>query len=210
MQLSEKQMSELCHVVMQTMIENGLKGTTMDLVAARLRISKRTLYEIFESKIDMLTAALNHVSREKTRAFETIIDNADNILKAILTIFDMHQQYLDSLNVNFFKDMDRLYSMMRHQYDSQRELREEYTGKIFMMGVEQGYFRHDINYKILYRTFELQMESLKRMEELFPADTSLVDIYKTITRTFLRGIVTPKGQEVLDRHYADEKINNNI
>lgn len=204
MQLSEKQMSELCNVIMQIMIENGLKGTTMDLVAARLRISKRTLYEIFESKIDMLTTALKYVSHERSAKFEHIIESADNILEAILTIFDRHQQYLAPVNVNFFKDMDRLYSMIRDPYNSHRKIREEYTNKIFMMGVEQGYFRQDINYSILYRTLEIQMESLKRMEELFPADTSLVDIYQNITRTFLRGIVTPKGQKILDRHYADE------
>ncbi|MDE5773816.1 MAG: TetR/AcrR family transcriptional regulator [Muribaculaceae bacterium] len=189
---------------MQIMIENGLKGTTMDLVAARLRISKRTLYEIFESKIDMLTAALDYVSRERTAEFEAVIKSADNILEAILTIFDLHQKDLALINVNFFRDMDRLYSMMRHRYDSQRRIREEYTRKIFMIGVEQGYFRNDLNYKILCRTLEIQMESLKRMEELFPDDTSLVDIYKTITLTFLRGIVTPKGQEILDKHYTDE------
>ncbi len=204
MQLSEKQISNLCHVIMQIMIENGLKGTTMDLVAARLRISKRTLYEIFESKIDMLTAALDYVSRERTAEFEAVIKSADNILEAILTIFDLHQKDLALINVNFFRDMDRLYSMMRHRYDSQRRIREEYTRKIFMIGVEQGYFRNDLNYKILCRTLEIQMESLKRMEELFPDDTSLVDIYKTITLTFLRGIVTPKGQEILDKHYTDE------
>ena len=44
----------------------------------------------------------------------------------------------------------------------------------------------------------IQMESLKRMEELFPPDITLLEVYDSICISFLRGISSPKGLEILD------------
>lgn len=207
MQLTEEQMRQLCHVVMDTVIEKGMKGTTMDLVAARLRISKRTLYEIFDNKLDMLTTAIDVLSKEHTGLLAQAVQDADNILEGVLRAFDLHRQFIAQLNVNFFKDMDRLYQKVRHEYDKKRNQRLKEINNLFISGIQAGYFRDDLNYHILYGTLELQMESLKRMEEIFPPDTSLVDIYHTITTTFLRGIVSAKGREILERHLATTKEN---
>ncbi|MDE6446771.1 MAG: TetR/AcrR family transcriptional regulator, partial [Muribaculaceae bacterium] len=38
--------------------EHGLKGATMDMVARRLGMSKRTLYEIFQNKSAMIIEVL--------------------------------------------------------------------------------------------------------------------------------------------------------
>ncbi len=210
MQLSEEQMSKLCHVIMETMVEEGLKATTMDLVASKMRISKRTLYEIFSSKEEMLVKALETLSNETNKLFLQILEESENTLVALLRIFDFHRHHLNILNVNFFKDMDRLYRTIRPIYEDRKDMRQKFTENVFLTGVKEGLFRKDLNYNILTRTLEIQMESLKRMEELFSADTSLLEIYNTISFTFLRGIVTQKGMEILEQHYDNIKTNNSI
>ena len=43
--------------------------------------------------------------------------------------------------------------------------------EIFRLGVDDGVFRKDVNYTITSKIFKIRMESLKRMEELFPPDS---------------------------------------
>lgn len=68
----------------------------------------------------------------------------------------------------------------------------------FKTGVKQGVFRDDINYEVTAQLLRVQMESLKRMEEFFPKNITLVEAYNAIIVGMLRSIATPKGMEIVD------------
>ncbi len=67
------------------------------------------------------------------------------------------------------------------------------------MGIKEGVFRKDANYNVILSLLRVQMESLKRMEEFFPPDITIVEAYNWISLGFLRSIATPKGMMTLDR-----------
>ena len=50
----------------------------------------------------------------------------------------------------------------------------------------------------MMRMMKVQMESVKRMEELFPPDITLLQIYDSISLGFLRSIASPAGMKLLD------------
>ena len=52
---------------------------------------------------------------------------------------------------------------------------------------------------------EIQAESLKRMEDLFPPEISLVEIFDTMSLGFLRSIASEEGHRMIDRYLADRK-----
>ena len=66
-------------------------------------------------------------------------------------------------------------------------------------GVRQGVFRPDVNYPVTIEMVRVQMESLKRMEEFFPAGISIGEALGTIGIGFLRSIASSEGMECLDR-----------
>ena len=110
MPLTEQQLSNLCDVVITLIYEKGLKCTTMDLVAKRLQISKRTLYENYGSKKELLAAALDHINRRQRADFRRIIDESENSVVALSQMMESHRKVIASLNVRFFRDMDTLYN----------------------------------------------------------------------------------------------------
>lgn len=202
--LSDEEMSKLCDVVMHLILEQGIKSTTMDIVASRLHISKRTLYEIFGSKNEMLGAALDHINDIQTREIECIMSTSENILEAIMRILVKHRSTISGMNLRFLKDMDRLYTMLRPQYYKRLDERVNYMASAFRLGVSQGLFRKGLNYEMLARIFEIQMESLKRSEDFIPQNMDLTEIIDSFTITLLRGIVTPKGSDILEKRYKEE------
>lgn len=195
---------ELLSAIHPIIVEKGLKATTMDLVAQRLGMSKRTLYEIFDSKTSMIKEVLaNHGESQRKKICE-IIDTAPNVMVALIRIFEIHRKDMEGMNVSFFRDMDRLYPELRDNYEKRHEMHREGIESLYRKGVGQGVFRDDINFLILDRMMEIQAESLKRMEELFPPEITLVEIYDTMTLGFLRSIASGKGHELLDEYLVNK------
>ena len=185
--------------IVPIMLNNGLKSTTMDRVAAELGMSKRTLYEIFGSKSVMLHEALQQLERQSRQHYLNIFASADNIMEAMFKIFQYNRDLIRDVNTDFYRDMDRLYKDKRREYEQTREQRHEEMLKVFKLGVEQGMFRPDVDYPIQSRMMGIQMEALKKNEELFPPEIPLQRVFDAIIVSFLRSIASEKGMKILDK-----------
>lgn len=197
-ELSSEEYKSLMEGIADIIRSNGLKATTMDLVAATLGMSKRTLYEIFENKQEMISEVLRHVHEGHVNMIHKVFESSDNVLEAWVRILRLHMEELAKTNVVLFRDLDKHFEEIHDNYHDHKDNRREEVVKLCRLGVKQGVFRGDVNYDILTRMFDIQMESLKRMEEVFPPDISFVEAFKTISICFLRSIVTPCGMEMLD------------
>lgn len=194
----EEDYRQLTARIVPIMLKNGLKGSTMDTVAASLGMSKRTLYEIFGSKNNMIKEALEALERTNTEYFNRALEESDNVMEALIMVFKHNRDLMSHINVDFYRDMDRLYKDRREDYEKARECRHEKVLQMFRRGVEQGMFRPDVDYSVQSRMMGLQMESMKRMEELFPPDITLQRVFDAIIVGFLRSIASPKGMKILD------------
>lgn len=95
--------------------------------------------------------------------------------------------------------MDIRYRHLRSEYDNNTRKWRNSVWQAIKLGVRQGVLRKDVNYNIMLPLFHVQMESLKRMEEFFPAEITLIDAYRTIVLGTLRSIATAKGMETLEK-----------
>lgn len=190
--------SDLLKRIVPLVFENGLKATTMDLVASRLGISKRTLYELFNSKSEMIEEVLAEIDRQSQETVMQIYEESDNVMEALVKVFMHNRDQISNVNVEFYRDMDRLYRDKRESYNKIREQRIEKMIQMFRLGVEQGMFRDDVDYVVQCRVMALQMEALKRFEELFPSDIPVQRIFDGIIVGFLRSVASEKGMKIVD------------
>lgn len=200
--LSTHEYGRLIEAITPVITRKGLKATTMDHVAATLGISKRTLYEIFESKAQMIKEVLDHVHELQMDILRDIFGKSETVMEAMIGVFHTNRDIMRLISVEFLRDMDGYFKEMRSIYEKCEEDRHREMLRMFNLGVSQGVFRADVNYDIQSRIMKIQMESLKRMEELFPPDITLQEVYDAITVSFLRGIATPKGMEILEHCLA--------
>lgn len=190
--------SQLLDHIFEIVKSRGLKASTMDFVAHKLGISKRTLYEIFESKTEMLIKVLDHLLEKHRKFAQRCIDTSPNVLVAFSRIFEGQARFLTDTNVSFISDMDSLYPELRERYRYNANTQEKDTLLLFERGVEEGVFVEGLNYRLLHLALTVQLESLKRMEERLADELSLTQIFRIIGMTFLRSIATRKGLEMLE------------
>ena len=74
------------------MIRQGISRLTMDIIAQGLGMSKRTLYQLFPSKVCLVQICLADIAGEKKR---TLLARADNDRSCVKTLFDIVGGYVD-------------------------------------------------------------------------------------------------------------------
>ena len=74
------------------MIRQGISRLTMDIIAQGLGMSKRTLYQLFPSKVCLVQICLADIAGEKKR---TLLARADNDRSWVNTLFDIVGGYVD-------------------------------------------------------------------------------------------------------------------
>lgn len=196
--LTKEQYDGLVAAIFSIIIRKGPKATTMDYVAQRLGMSKRTLYEIFGSKDEMLAEVLVSHRAMYGAKIKEIVGRTANMMEAIANVFLFHIEFISEVNPKFFFDMDVRYHALRDKYESSAHF-SKYMLEACQEGVRQGVFRTDVNYPVTIDMVRVQMESLKRMEEFFPAGISLGEALGTIGIGFLRSIASHKGMDQLDK-----------
>lgn len=190
--------ASLLDSIVRIMLRNGIKATTMDYLASRLQMSKRTLYEIFTDKREMVGEVLRQFHIRQAQMHSRLASESANEAEAMMAIFLRSREMIANMNVDFYNDMDQFYNSENLVSREEQFNYMQNMVNIIKSGQKKGYFRDDMNYVLAFRMMVLQMESLKKVEETFPKDIKLLDVYDAIMMSFMRGISTVKGLEVVD------------
>lgn len=196
---------DLLPLVKEILYERGIKGCTMDLVAERAGMSKRTLYEIFESKESMIEHAIARMCENFRTIIMQLFRESGNRMEAMARYIFIMQKEMQRVSPDFIRDLNR-HQRLNENYEENRALMQAELERTFARGVEEGVFRADVNYTVMLHLLELQMQSLSCMQELFPPEITVAQAYQSISIGFLRSIASPSGMLLLDRLMRDAGI----
>lgn len=184
--------------------QNGIKTITMDEIASRMGISKRTIYENFKDKEELLIEALRY-REEKSREFtKSILSDKGNVLEMMLTAFKQHMEDIIHINNRFFEDIKKYHLNAAQYIEEIKQKNYEDSIAFFELGKKQGVFREDINMDIIGTLIREQATLLMNTKSLTSKYT-FVEILETVLYTFMRGISTIKGHQIIDDFIQQNK-----
>mgnify|MGYP001418060315 FL=1 len=179
--------------------QNGIRDITMDNIAEKLGISKRTIYETFKNKSELLINCFEEYSKERYKANEEIIKNSHNVLAAICSFIQSGALAIDLLNPAFFSDMRKYHNdiwVMASKQQNEKNYNLAY--RLLRKGINEGIFRKDINIDIVVKIILEQMKLLVD-NEVFSSDKyTRSEVFKNMVINFIRGIATNRGIELID------------
>lgn len=190
---------------MEMFKKRGIKGVTMDEIASSMGISKRTIYEVFENKEELLVNGLIKKRKEDDRIMEGFKAQNLNIIEMTLVRFKYVMNEHKSICPQFFSDINK-YPKVLATIDDFRKKDSEYIMMYYKIGINEGFFRDDLDYKIM------DMVITKLFDYMFTSEIFMeydfTQIYKNMTITYLRGISTSKGLEIIENFLKE--YNNKI
>lgn len=184
----------------------GLKTVSMDDIAKKVGISKRTLYETFSSKDELLTMCLSEKERRQAESLMQIIEDKENDFVDVIVKVLIHlSQELRKVNPLFFQDLDRYnFRMAFEEQRSNTEGRKQSFMKLLNKGIEEGYIRSDIDLSL---TVDLFMGRNPSLKSYFSSSSHRIEnVLENMYLIYFRGISTIKGIERIDKIVETQKI----
>jgi AcrR family transcriptional regulator len=177
----------------------GIRNVTMDRIAAVLGMSKRTVYEMFKDKNELVHECLKSIKQKNNAKNQEIVTTSTNVIETIFSFMQKGIKAMNAINPVFFRDMEKFHNSTWKKLKEENE-KEGFmlTNELLKKGIKEGLFREDINIQIVSKLFHEQMNLLAN-EEIFPRDEfNYTDVFQNLTINFMRGISTKKGIELID------------
>lgn len=179
----------------------GIKSITMDDIAKHLGISKKTIYQFYTDKNEVVeTLMVQHTSRNECELRE-IAGNSSNVIEEVFAMMKHMSTMFSQLNTNLFYDLQKYHPNSWKMFKKfKEECIEVLVENSVKRGIEQGFVRADINTKIMAR---LRMEQVEMgfNPQAFPPDKfKILEVQLALLDHFLHGICTIKGHKLINKY----------
>jgi AcrR family transcriptional regulator len=200
-------------------LEEGIKSVRMDDIAMRLGISKRTLYEMFSDKSDLLEQSLLSHFEQKRRKMMEQTKGATNVFEEIFSLLgSMKKDDRDKVLVGNLK---KFYPAIYHRIEEEgHHFSFGEFDRLLDRGIAQGLFLPDMNKELALMTLIYTMNALFERRYLEfrlprggreePRPLSMRMAFEYVTVNFFRGLATQKGVEIIDEMVKKNREKENI
>jgi len=188
--------------------QRGIKDVSMDELASSLGISKRTIYENFKDKEDILKVLLNKLIHERNLLYDKYIDENSNIVDIFIATIEIHRSFPIG-NTKFIRDIYKYYPEIgdaMHEYARQNNKSFQ---SLLHQGVKDGYVRPDLNIPVTAFLAEETNYTYIRAVFIKQPPFSFDELLYTMMMNFVRGIFTEKGLKIIDEYTKNKNDETN-
>ena len=177
----------------------GLKTVTMDSLAGHLGMSKRTIYEVFEDKDELLIEVLKQMAKKQQDLMEKILKESGNALIAIFRLMEINIDFFQNASPVFQAELKKYhYEVLMKKYDKCDMPDFRNNQQIIDRGIKEKLFRKDINSDLANRCLYSLVRSVLDFE-LYPFENfTRKEVIKQSVINYLRGISTQEGMELIN------------
>lgn len=186
----------------------GVKSVRMDDVAQSLGMSKRTLYEMFGDKDDLLFESIKLISEQRPREILSTIGPCENSLEFL---FKCSRAMLEGGAVPSIEK--RMALNLKKFYPNIAEKVFHYHSEVSINGLkgtlkqasDEGYIEPNIDIELMIRLFfSVVSSAVYENSMVIPPEVSREEAYGALVVNFFRGIATHKGIDVIDAYLAKQ------
>lgn len=197
---------KILNVADELFIKYGVKSVTMDDIARELSISKKTIYQFFKDKNEIVKEFTLSQCNCRRDDFEEIPQKSRNSVEALIMVTKCIRQNVLTLNPLLLMEVKRYYNdawnifleFKEHTFYKSLE-------KTIIRGINEGYFREEINPEIIAI---MRMEQVQSCfdPKVYPTDRfDFKEVQMQLLDHFIYGLLTPKGQKLFNNYLNNSK-----
>jgi len=184
-------------------LKYGIKSVTMDDIARELGVSKKTLYEHFYDKADLVKKFILYNIQQIEAQFNEVFSKDLSAIETLMEISKLVNKFLGAFNHSITYDLQKYYpATWKMLIDYKKN--KMFTSVIdnLRKGVEQGYYREDIVPEIIARIYVSRIEASMDFDFKNAPNTGITPavVYQEMLKYHIRGIASKKGIEYFEKH----------
>lgn len=182
-------------------IRLGFKNVTMDDISHRAGISKKTLYQHFSNKPDIVEAAITGHQDESCRMCGEAEAESKNAVEAMVRIMAHFDQMHRQMNPMILFEMQRFYPKAYEQFREGLVKQDVQAVRANIeRGVAEGLYREGLDADLLAR-YHIESALMVLQPNLMVNDRrTLQQVAHLIAEHFLYGLMTPKGEKLYQKY----------
>ena len=186
----------------------GIRSVTMDDIAAQVGMSKKTLYQHFADKDELVDNLVDgEIGLMQNETMECI-NNSANAIEEIFISMEMANKHFTKMNPMVLFDLHKFHfnSFQKFMDHKNTFLMSVITDNL-KRGLAENLYRTDTKIDIMAK-YRLQMLMLPfDMEAYPPMQYNLIDVSNAMIENFLYGLSTEKGYKLIEQYKKERKSN---
>ena len=190
-------------------LQAGIKSVTMDDIAKHLGMSKKTIYQFFKDKNELVLALVRKKLQQDENQMCAIISKSGNVIEEMINMMKCSEEMFSRINPIVIHDMQKYHPEAWKEFQNFKATVIIRTmEELLTKGIKQGYIRPDIDVKIMARLRVTEVE-MGFNTSIFPvAEFSTWKVQYQFLEHFNYGICTLKGYKLLNQYKnIQEEVN---
>jgi TetR/AcrR family transcriptional regulator, cholesterol catabolism regulator len=184
----------------------GVKSVTMDDIAKNLGVSKKTIYQEFADKNELVLLFVErHLIRYEAE-FKQIGKSASNAIEELYLASLCLRKIVEETSPNVMYDLKKYHAeAWNHYLGYKNSLFKDNVKKVIERGMQEGVFRDTIDPEIL-STVRIEEVQLCFNLDLFPKEQfKMAEVQIQVFQNFVLGLLTDKGRELWNSYQNEIK-----
>ncbi|MGB2128471.1 MAG: TetR/AcrR family transcriptional regulator [Flavicella sp.] len=178
----------------------GFKSVTMDDIAQKIGISKKTIYSHFPNKNKLVESATFTLFDNICDGINKIIEQGHNPIEEVFRIKKFIIQKVKDERSPSIYQLKKYYTQVHNALmQKQFAMMQECVAENIKRGIEEGYFRTDLDVDLMTRIYFIGISGIKD-PNTFPTERFEMNyLLENYIEYHIRGIATTKGIEKLQQ-----------
>ena len=179
----------------------GIRAVTMDDIAKELSISKKTIYQYFKDKREIVnTITKMHLDIEEDRFFNQT-EGSENTVQELIMVSQCLRESMQEMKVNIMNELQKFYPEAWQLYmDFKHNVMKNSIKDVIERGQQEGYFREEIDPELIAIMRMEQVQSFL-MGNLYPKDQyTLTEAQMQLFDHFIHGLFTIEGHQLFNQY----------
>jgi len=178
----------------------GFKSVTMDDIANKMGISKKTIYAHYANKTNLVEHSSMHLFHKISGGIDHICSLKKNPIAELYEIKKFVMLHLKNEKSSPQYQLQKYYPKVHAALQNlQFEMMQECVVDNIKQGISQGIYREKLNIEFVSRIYFSGVNSIKDIQFFPVAKFPVSDLMDDYLEYHLRGIVTPKGRKILNK-----------
>jgi len=189
---------------MDMFMKLGFKSVTMDDIAQEMGISKKTIYQHYANKTELVTGVASEIINKISCDIDTIYAESHNAIKELFEIRKYLKTTLDNEYMAPVHQLNKYYpdvalSLRANQFDKMHDSVKDNLRR----GIDEGLYRPEIDTEFISRIYFTGVAGIKDAS-LFPENMyNKTQTTRLYLEYHLRAVGTPKGIALMEEYLLE-------
>ncbi|NSL89859.1 TetR/AcrR family transcriptional regulator [Chitinophaga solisilvae] len=178
----------------------GTRSITMDDIAERMGISKKTLYAHFTDKDDMVFHTITRFIDLVNEECQADKQKSGDAIQELFLVMEMLDRRMRNMNPVIILDLQKFHAKAYQVFiNYQNNYLHNMIRENMERGIREGLYREDLDIRILtqYRVYGCM---LCFQPEAFPGNPDMTKVQRVLLENFLYGVASLKGYKLIEKY----------